>query len=106
MVSNGHDLIVIGGHSETLKGGYSNNLLKLSCSNNACKWETLSKTIKTPRYGFVAISVPDDFVVCTNQMSQFTSLTNCSIKSTVSAPPRAIATMTTSRIITGTVPSS
>ena len=106
MVSIGHDLVVIGGHSERLKGGYSNNLFKLSCSNNACKWETLSQKMKTPRYWFVAISVPDDFVACTNRMSEYNSLTNCSIKSTVSTAPTAITTRSTLRTSTGTVPSN
>ena len=62
MVRVGHDLIVLGG----LKGlgGYSDMLLKLSCSSNNCKWETLPQKMKNPRFGFIAIAVPDDFITC------------------------------------------
>ena len=41
-----------------------------------------------------------------NRMSEYTSLTNCSIKSTVSTAPTAITTKTTLRTSTGTVPSN
>ena len=77
MVNIGPDLIVIGGHSERLKGGYSNDLFKLSCSNNVCDWEILSQKMHIPRYWFVAISVPDDFITCTNCKSGPTGLPNC-----------------------------
>ena len=68
MVNSGHDLIVIGGYSGRyeLNGGYSDNLFKLSCNNNICKWEVLLHKMEIPRYWLVAISVPNDFVTCTN----------------------------------------
>ena len=80
MVSIGHDLIVVGGHSSRIDDGYgySDNLFKLSCNNNACNWETLSQKMKIPRVWFVAISVPDDFITCSNCKSDSP---NCRIKS-------------------------
>ena len=82
MVSIGHDLIVIGGHSSRIDDGYgySNNLFKLSCNNNACNWETLSQKMKIPRVWFVAISVPDDFITCSNCKSEYNDSPNCRIK--------------------------
>ena len=61
MVKVGHDLIVLGGKNET---GYSDMLFKLSCHNNNCDWETLPQKMENPRFGFVAIAVPDDFITC------------------------------------------
>ena len=62
MVRIGRDLIVIGGFNEyDVSDGA---LFKLSCSNNTCKWETLTQKLKIPRYNFVAVPVPDDFVKC------------------------------------------
>ena len=62
MVRVGPDLVVLGGYSDS--GGTSDNLYKLSCSSNICKWETLPQRLKIPRYSFVAIPVPEDFVTC------------------------------------------
>ena len=39
-------------------------LYKLSCSNQVCNWETLSKELQMPRHFFTAIALPDDFVEC------------------------------------------
>ena len=61
MVQAGLDLIVLGG---TDYGFSSDDLYKLSCSRNICKWETLPQKWKVPRYSFVAIPVPDDFITC------------------------------------------
>ena len=63
MISIGYDLLVLGG---TPDGGGSNSgkLYKLSCSNQVCNWETLSKELQIPRYQLTAIALPDDFVEC------------------------------------------
>ena len=72
MVNSGHDLIVIGGYSARFErdAGYSNNLFKLSCNNNVCKWEILSQKMEIPRYWLVAISVPNDFITCCQNKEQ------------------------------------
>ena len=61
MVSIGNDLIIIGGKSGSTITG---NMYKLSCSNNDCQMDILPQKLKTPRYDFTAIVVPDDFVEC------------------------------------------
>ena len=58
MIRIGRDLIVLGGYRS------EHSLLRLSCSSNICKWETLSQKFEKPRDKFVAIPVPDDFVTC------------------------------------------
>ena len=82
MVNSGHDLIVIGGYSARFErdDGYSNNLFKLSCNNNVCKWEILSQKMEIPRYWLVAISVPNNFITCTNCKSVHNGSPNCQIK--------------------------
>ena len=62
MVSIGYDLLVIGGF--VLNEGYTSKLYKLSCSNQVCKWEHLSKELQLHRGYHVAIALPDDFVDC------------------------------------------
>ena len=62
MVRVGPDLIVLGGKG--VETGYSDILFKLSCSRSNCNWETLPQKMKNPRFGFVAIAVPDDFITC------------------------------------------
>ena len=62
MVRIGFDLLAIGGYNEyNISDGA---LFKLSCINNTCKWETMKQKLKIPRYYFVAVPVPDDFVKC------------------------------------------
>ena len=58
MIRIGQDLLVLGGFRS------DDSLLRLSCSSNICKWDTLSQKFKHPRDKFVAIAVPDDFVTC------------------------------------------
>ena len=63
MISIGYDLLVLGGTSDG-GGVNSGKLYKLSCSNQVCNWETLSKELKISRHHLVAIALPDDFVEC------------------------------------------
>ena len=69
MISIGYDLLVIGGY-HTLsvnppKGIVLGSIYKLSCSNDECKWDKLTKELKTPSVYLTAIPLPDDFIECT-----------------------------------------
>ena len=64
MVTVGHDLLVIGGRNGTDPDTFSDSLFKLSCTLNLCHWETLFQKLEFPRYDFVAIPVPNDFINC------------------------------------------
>ena len=59
MVRIGNDLVVIGGD---YGGIFSDALFRFSCRNNYFKWEELKQKLKTPRYSFVAMTVPDSFL--------------------------------------------
>ena len=55
MVRVGFDLLIIGGLS-------NKDIIKLSCSNKSCNWQTLSIKWEDPRWDFVGVTVPDDFL--------------------------------------------
>ena len=60
MIRTGYDLIVICG--ATIDKTVSNSLFKLSCANQICTWQTLTKSLKHRRSDFVAVAVPDIFL--------------------------------------------
>ena len=66
IVRIGLDLLVLGGFNPNANGirYYSEELFKLSCTNNECEWEKLPQNLTIPRSEFVAIPVPDDFITC------------------------------------------
>ena len=62
MVRVGYDAIVIGGMDDL--DDTCDSILKLSCNNGTCEWEILPQKLKFPRHDFVAMTIPDDFVMC------------------------------------------
>ena len=61
MVRVGFDLIIIGGVSTSAE--YSGSVIKLTCSNQFCEWQTLSQIGDFDvRFEFVAVTVPNNFM--------------------------------------------
>ena len=60
-VTQGNELIVIGGHSNS--GGYhfSSDLFKLKLENSQFKWTKMNVKLNIPRIGFVASLFPVQF---------------------------------------------
>ena len=60
-VTQGNELIVIGGESNT--GGYhiSSDIIKLKLENSQYEWATMNVKLKTPRKYFVASLIPAEF---------------------------------------------
>ena len=52
------EAIIIGGFIGI--GNYSESSYLLTCKNRNCTFSTLSLALKTPRWGFVAIPLPND----------------------------------------------
>ena len=59
MVNYGTDLVVMGGESN---GSYSSSFYQLSVENGIFKWEKMKPELKIPRWGFVAMTIPDHLV--------------------------------------------
>ena len=64
IVRVGLDLVVLGGQAFTGNYWNSKKMYKLSCRSNTCHWDILPQQLKTGRFKFVAVSVPDDFMQC------------------------------------------
>ena len=63
-VSLGVSVICIGGEISNEEGS-SDQLHELICiEENGCFWETLPQTLKYPRWGHVAMLIPDDLAGC------------------------------------------
>ena len=63
-VSLGDSVISIGGEISNEEGS-SDQLHELICTEeNGCFWETLPQTLKYPRWGHVAMLIPDDLAGC------------------------------------------
>ena len=58
-VTQGNEMIVIGGYSGT--GGYSSDLFKLKLENSQYEWTTMNVKLNTPRYKFAASLIPAEF---------------------------------------------
>ena len=60
-VTQGNEMIVIGG--EFFSGGYqySSDLFKLTLENSQFEWTTMTVKLKTPRIYFVASLIPAQF---------------------------------------------
>ena len=56
-LTQGNDLIVLGGRSDT--GGFSDSIYKLSCYNGQFTWEEMDVKLKTGRQYFVADFIPN-----------------------------------------------
>ena len=67
MVSVDGTVIAIGGYGgfggEWSHGDYSNSLYKLVCSQK-CRWIELAQKLTVARYGFVAMTIPDEMTNC------------------------------------------
>ena len=61
MVNLNGKLVVIGGHDGS---SYQDSLHELACYNSYCFWQEMEQELKTGRYSFVAMAVPDAFVDC------------------------------------------
>ena len=64
MVNFGTDLVVMGGNSN---GSDSSAFYQLSAENGKLKWEKMKPELKKPRTGFVAMTIPDYFLVDTEK---------------------------------------
>ena len=62
MVRAGYNLIIIGGRDVNDNG--SGSLLKLSCANQSCQWETLTQELNIPRYFHATVTIPNEFIQC------------------------------------------
>ena len=60
-VTQGNEMIVIGGRSKTGGWHYSSDLLKLKLENGQFEWTTMTVKLKTPRVYFVASLIPVQF---------------------------------------------
>ena len=60
MVNYGTDLVVMGGFSNG--SGYSSSFYQLSVENGIFKWEKMKPELKIPRWGFVAMIIPDHLI--------------------------------------------
>ena len=60
-LSQGNDLIVIGGESYSSAGGYqySDSIYKLTCMSGQFTWEEMDMKLKTARQYFVADFIPN-----------------------------------------------
>ena len=59
-VTQGFNLIVIGGRSTFVESNSSANLYELTVENNQFKWREMDEKLKTPRRNFVASLIPAD----------------------------------------------
>ena len=60
-VTQGDQLIVIGGYSDTGGEHYSFDLFKLKLENSQFEWTTMNVKLNTPRINFVASLIPVQF---------------------------------------------
>ena len=60
-MTQGNELIVIGGHSDTGGWHYSSDLFKLKLENSQFEWTTMNVKLNTPRAYFVASLIPVQF---------------------------------------------
>ena len=60
-MTQGNELIVIGGKSSTGGWDYSSDLIKLKFENSQYEWTTMNVKLNTPRYHFVASLIPAQF---------------------------------------------
>ena len=60
-VTQGNQLIVIGGVSDTDGGHRSSDLIKLKLENSQFEWTTMNVQLNTPRISFVASLIPAEF---------------------------------------------
>ena len=60
-VTQGNEMIVIGGKFYSGGFHYSSDLFKLKCENGQFEWTTLDVKLKTPRTSFVASLIPVQF---------------------------------------------
>ena len=60
-VTQGNELIVIGGESSTGGNHYSSDLFKLKLENSQYEWTTMNAKLNTPRVWFVASLIPVQF---------------------------------------------
>ena len=58
-LTQGNDLIVVGGRSDTGGYHYSDSIYQLSCNNGQFTWEEMNEKLQTARYWFVADFVPN-----------------------------------------------
>ena len=59
-ISQGNDLIVLGGYSSSGGyGGYSSSIFKLTCNNRQFTWEEMDVRLETARSDFVADFIPN-----------------------------------------------
>lgn len=61
MVSFNDTVVAIGGKSF---GYNSNSLFKLVCSDQICEWKEMSQKLRTGRFGFVAMLIPEEMADC------------------------------------------
>ena len=59
-MTQGFNLIVIGGTSDSGDSLVSSNLYELTVENNQFKWREMDEKLKTPRRNFVATLIPAD----------------------------------------------
>ena len=61
-LSQGNDLIVLGGRSYSSVGGYqySSSIFKLTCNNRQFTWIEMEMKLKTARNRFVADFIPHE----------------------------------------------
>ena len=57
-VTQGSNLIVIGGSVNDPYGDYSSDLYKLTLNNNQYRWSEMGVKLETPRRNFVASLIP------------------------------------------------
>ena len=60
-VTQGNELIVIGGESNTGGNHLSSDIIKLKLENSQYEWTTMNVKLNTPRYIFVASLIPVQF---------------------------------------------
>ena len=58
MIQVDTDLVVIGGSDGN---DLSSSLFRLTCRNGDFKWHKMSQELMEPRFGFVAMAIPDNF---------------------------------------------
>ena len=58
------DLVVIGGGMNYHELHSSSAVLKFTCPSGKCQWYSLPQYLKTPRYGMVTTTLPDELLGC------------------------------------------
>ena len=58
-LTQGNDLIVLGGYSGGENGTFSSSVFKLTCYNGQFEWKELKVKLQIPRRNFVASFIPN-----------------------------------------------